>query len=158
MNQLTNLLVEAIVSLTSHWHNLTLFLQQGNNEDILQPASLNVPELHWLTWRGAYSEQPVCSHWKLLFTISDVTSTTSREGLRGGGKNVEISRTLWQRANSTLNWPIDWQSNPSRCWMHTPTIANRAKTKSTTQTHRGRESKDRDIQTALRREGDRQQH
>lgn len=133
MNRLmANLLVAFLLPLTSRKHNLTLFLQQGNNEDVLWPASLNVPDLHWQTWRGACSGQPVCSHWELLFTISDVTSTTSREGLRGGGKNVEISRTLWQRANSTLNWPIGWRPNPNRCWMHTPTVANRAKTKCTT--------------------------
>lgn len=62
-----------------------------------------------------------------------------------GKKNVEISRTQWQRANCTLNWPIDWQSDPGRCWMQAPTIANRAKTKPKMHIGRHRESRGQDI-------------
>lgn len=43
------------------------------------------------------SGRPICPRWKPLFTISDVTSTTSREGLRrgvGGGKKT------WDQQNT----------------------------------------------------------
>lgn len=44
------------------------------------------------------------SHWKLLFTASDVTSTTSREGLRGGGKKKKWeSAELWDKEPVTAH-------------------------------------------------------
>lgn len=70
-----------------------------------------------------------------LFTISDVTRSTSQEGLRecGGGKNVEISRTLYDKEQTAHKTePISWKHICNACWVDTDTQEKLAKIKRTT--------------------------
>lgn len=129
MNQLITT-VATLLSLTSRRHF-------SSNRVTVKTYS-NQPPWIYLTYAGGPGEEHTADSqfaptksYCLLLVMSPAPPLPGRAS-GGVGKNVEISRTLWQRANSTLNWPIGWRPNPNRCWMHAPTIADGAKTKCTT--------------------------
>lgn len=103
------------------------------------------------------------SHWKLLFTTSDVTSTTSREGLRGGGKKKNWwSAELWDKELVTAHQtdpfacgstPVDAGCDPPPAPSPPWSQQSRNK-KAATQTLRQRQRGQGDISTASKTEQD----